>query len=153
MESLERLLREHPFLRDLGAEPIGVLVGCAKNLRFSTGDLLLAEGGAADTFYLLREGKVSLEVMVPGKGAFRLETLGPGDVLGWSWLFPPHRWQLDARAVEPVLALAFDGACLRGKMDLDHDLGYGLAKLLLYQVYQRLLHVRLQRLDLYRTEP
>ena len=153
MESLERLLREHPFLADLDDGEIRFLVGCAANRRFAAGALLLAEGGEADTFFLLRHGKVSLEVAVPGRGPFELERLEPGDVLGWSWLFPPHRCQLDARALEPVVALAFDGGCLRNKMESDPRLGYSLAKLMLFQVYQRLMRVRLQRLDVYRSEP
>lgn len=78
-----------------------------------------------------------------------MESLGPGDVLGLSWLVPPYRAQLDARAVEPVIALAFDGQCLRGKLDADHDLGFALAQRMFEQAYHRLERVRLQRLDLY----
>jgi CRP-like cAMP-binding protein len=153
METLERLLREHPFLHDLNEDEIRFLVGCAANRRFEPGALLLKEGATADTFFLIRRGKVSLEIDVPGRGPFQLESLEPGDVLGWSWLFPPHRCQLDARAIEPVVALVFDGPCLREKMESDHDLGYSLTKLLLFQLYQRLTRVRLQRLDVYRSEP
>jgi CRP-like cAMP-binding protein len=140
-------------LSDLGDDQIAFLVSCAANLRFSAGTLLLKEGDPEDRFFLIRHGRVSLEVDVPGRGPFQLESLEPGDVLGWSWLFAPHRSHLDARAVEPVVAIVFDGRCLREKMERDHDLGYGLAKLLLYQLYQRLNRVRLQRLDVYRAEP
>jgi CRP-like cAMP-binding protein len=114
---------------------------------------LLKEGDPVEKFFLIRHGRVSLEVDVPGRGPFQMESLEPGDVLGWSWLFAPHRSHLDARVVEPVVAIVFDGRCLREKMERDHDLGYGLAKLLLHQIYQRLNRVRLQRLDVYRAEP
>lgn len=153
METLEPLLRHHPFLDSLDDEEIRFLVGCAANLRFGAGTLLFREGDVADKFFLVRSGRVSLEVQVPGRGPFQLESLQSGDVLGWSWLFPPHRCQLDARAVENVVALVFDGRCLRDKMERDHDLGFALARLMLYQVYQRLTRVRLQRLDVYRAEP
>jgi CRP-like cAMP-binding protein len=152
MESLERVLSQHPFLRDLDADEVRFLVGCAANRRFETGTLLLHEGAPADAFFLVRSGRVSLEVQVPGRGPFQLESVAAGDVLGWSWLFPPYRWQLDARAVEPVVAIVFDGVCLREKMESDHRLGFTITKLLLYQLYERLMRVRLQRMDLYRAE-
>ncbi len=149
MEGLERLLREHAFLKGLSAEQASFLVGCASNVRFGAGEFLLREGGDANAFYLIRRGHVALEIDVPGRGAVQMESLGPGDVLGLSWLVPPYRAQLDARAVEPVVALAFDGQCLRGKLDADHDLGFALAQRMFEQAYHRLERVRLQRLDLY----
>jgi CRP-like cAMP-binding protein len=151
MEDLERLLREHDFLKGLSDAHTRLLVSCAKNVRFVPGDFLFHEGGDAATFYLLRAGHVALEVDVPGKGIVQMESVGPGDVLGLSWLIPPYHLNLDARAVEPVVALAFDGACLRGKMDADHDLGFALTKRLFEKAYRRLARVRLQRLDLYKA--
>jgi CRP-like cAMP-binding protein len=152
MESLERILWQHPFLRELDAEEIRFLVGCAANRRYEPGALVLHEGDAADTFFLLRSGRISLEVQTPGRGPLQLESLVAGDVLGWSWLFPSHCWQLDARVVEPVVAFAFDGRCLRERMASDPRLGFTITKLLLHQLYERLMRVRLQRMDLYRAE-
>jgi CRP-like cAMP-binding protein len=149
MEDLERLLREQDFLKGLSEEHTRLLVSCAKNVRFNPGDFLLHEGAEATTFYLVRTGRIALEVNVPGKGILQMESVGPADVLGLSWLIPPYRSHLDARAVEPVLALAFDGTCLRGKMDADHDLGFALTKRLFQEAYRRLERVRLQRLDVY----
>jgi len=76
-----------------------------------------------------------------------------GEVLGFAWLFSPYRWQFDARAVEPVRAIAFDGKCLREKCEADHDLGYEIVKRFLRQVNQRLDKARLQMLDVYRKHP
>jgi CRP/FNR family transcriptional regulator, cyclic AMP receptor protein len=152
METLEPLLREHGFLRGLGDEEIRFLVSCVKNLRFKTGAFLLREGGPADSFFLLRSGKVSLESDLPGRGPIQMERLGEGDVLGISWLLPPYRWQLDARALEPVTALVFDAACLRDKLESDHHLGYALTTRILRDLAQRLERVRLQRLDVYKAE-
>jgi CRP-like cAMP-binding protein len=151
MEDLERLLLEHDFLKGLSEEHTRLLVSCAKNVRFGPGDFLLQEGREATTFYLVRAGHVALEVNVPGKGVVQMESVGPGDVLGLSWLIPPYRLHLDARAVEPVVALAFDSTCLRGKMESDHDLGFALTKRLFEKAYRRLERVRLQRLDVYKS--
>jgi len=151
MEDLERLLREHRFLEGLAPEQIRFLISCVSNRRFPAGDFLFREGDPADRFFLLRHGSVGLEINVPGKGPVLMETLGPGDILGVSWLEPPYRTQLDARAREDAVALSFDGACLRGKMDADHDLGYVISRRLLEHVSDRLERVRLQRLDLYKA--
>ncbi|MFO0760517.1 MAG: cyclic nucleotide-binding domain-containing protein [Byssovorax sp.] len=151
MEDLTRLLKAHPFLEGLDADQVKVLVGCAKNLRFDAGQYLFHEGDEARTFYLIREGRVSLDVHIPGKGALRVETVEPGDVLGLSWMFPPSRIHLDARAVDAVVALMLDGTCLRGKMEADPVLGFALTKRLLDLTHQRLERVRLQRLDVYKA--
>ena len=90
-----------------------------------------------------------LEVSAPGRGPLLIETLQPGDVVGWSWLFPPYRWQLDGRTTEPSELIAFDGACLRGKSDEDHELGYQLMRRFAANVVDRLQATRLQLLDVY----
>lgn len=152
MENLERLLRQHHFLEELTPEQIRFLVSCARNDRFGAGSFLFREGATARSFFLIRVGIVSLEVHVPGKGPLMMETASPGDIVGLSWLYPPHLSQLDARAVDDVIAIVFDGDCLRGKMAEDPALGYALTRRLLFQVYKRLERVRLQRFDLYKSE-
>lgn len=153
MENLERLLYQHDFLRGLSEDQVRFVVSCASNLRFDAGTFLVREGGEANTFYLLRRGKVTLEINVPGRGPVQMESLGEGDVLGMSWLFPPYRWHLDGRATEPVVAIAFDAVCLRRKLEEDHHLGFALTTRMLHQMMLRLERVRLQRLDLYKAEP
>jgi CRP/FNR family transcriptional regulator, cyclic AMP receptor protein len=152
MENLGRLLREHLFLKDLSPEQAEHLISCAKNARFQAGEFLMREGQAADTFFLLRKGRVALEISVPGKGAVQMESLEEGDMLGLSWLFPPYRVHLDARAVEPVVAIAFDGTCLRGKMESDHELGYALLRIVLQETVKRIQRVRMQRLDVFKAD-
>ncbi len=152
MENLERVLREHHFLSHLSPDEAALIVACAKNVRFQPGEYLMREGRPADTFFLLRKGRVSLEFDVPGKGVVQMESIVAGDMVGLSWLFPPYRAQLDVRAVEPVVALAFDGACLRGKMESDHDLGYVLLRRVLEETVKRIQRVRMQRLDMFKAE-
>jgi CRP-like cAMP-binding protein len=149
VETLEPLLKKHPFLKDLGEEYIQRMVSCAKNVRFNTDEFLCREGEEATVFYLIREGRVGLEVYAPEKGAFRLQTLDEGDVLGWSWLIAPYHWHFDARAIEPTRAFVFDGTCLRKKCEEDHDLGYELLKRFARLIEERLEATRLQLLDIY----
>ncbi|MFY7953341.1 MAG: cyclic nucleotide-binding domain-containing protein [Armatimonadaceae bacterium] len=150
MTDLEPLLTHHPFFADLPKPHLDLVVGCAANVRFQTGDYLVREGQEADWFYLLRDGRVSLEIPT-GTGAARtIQTLDDGDILGWSWLIPPYHWHFDARAVGPVRAIALDGKCLRAKCESDHDLGYALLKRFAQLLGERLDATRMQLLDLYR---
>ena len=145
--SIEEVLTGEPFTAGLAPAHLALLAGCAKNVGLVPG-YIHREGEPADAFYLLRSGSVALEVHGPA-GGLVVETLRGGDALGWSWLFPPHRWSFDVRVLEPTRAIAFDGACLRGKCDLDHELGYQLMKRVARVFTARLAAARLQLLDLY----
>ena len=149
METLEPLLTEHPFFRGLAPGDIQFLTGCAKNARFDAGQVIFREGQDADQFYLVRDGKVALEVFTPGRGSAPILTLGASDVLGWSWLIPPYKWRFDARAIETTRAFALDGKCLREKCEQDPRLGYELLKRVAAIMAERLHATRLQMLDVY----
>ncbi|HEU4345501.1 MAG TPA: cyclic nucleotide-binding domain-containing protein [Candidatus Binatia bacterium] len=149
IQTLEPLLKEHPFFKDFHPEHFRILVGCASNVRFRPGEMIFRNGEQADHFYLIRQGKVAIEVFVPGRGALKIQTLGAGEVLGWSWLFPPYRWTFDARALEETLAFALDGSCLRKKCEENHDLGYELMKRFSVIIIERLQATRLQLIDVY----
>ena len=149
MESLKRILGKHPLFKGMEDEHLVLLVGCASNVRFTAARPIFREGEAADQFYLIREGKIALDIFSPPRGSLVLQTLGEGDVLGWSWLFPPYRWKFTARVVEPVRAIAMDGRCLRGKAEEDHDLGYELLKRFARIIQDRLQATRLQLINVY----
>jgi CRP-like cAMP-binding protein len=149
IRTIEQLLVESRLFSDLAPHHLETIAGCAVTARFDEGDYIFREGGAADTFYVIRSGSVALETHVPGRGAARLMTLQDEDVLGWSWLFSPYRGHLDAHALEPVRALAFDGACLREKSVADHDLGYELMRRFSEVIVSRLQATRFQLLDVY----
>lgn len=149
MKDLEQLLATHEFFKGLAAEHLKLIAGCASNVHFAPGAYLFREGEAADRFFALRGGSVAVEVHVPGRAALTVQTAGQDEILGWSWLFPPYRWQFDARAREEVRATAFDGACLRKKCDADPALGYELMKRLARIMTRRLEATRHQLLDLY----
>ncbi|WP_421723487.1 cyclic nucleotide-binding domain-containing protein [Bauldia sp.] len=149
VRGLERIVSEHPFFAGLDESFLDLVRGCAKNVRFSPNQHLFREGGPADQFYLIREGRVALEIAAPGYGAVTFQTVGEGDIVGVSWLFPPYRWTYDARAVDRVRAISLDGKCLRDKCEDDHSLGYDVMKRLVPILMNRLQATRLQVLDVY----
>ncbi len=151
METLEPLLAEHPFFKALDEGYLNLVVGCASNARFAAGEFIGREGGDADNFYLIRHGQVSLQVAAPGRGTMVVQTLGEGDILGWSWLVPPYQWTIDVQAVSLTRAIALDGKCLRAKCEANHDLGYELLKRFTQIMVQRLETTRIQLLDIYGT--
>jgi CRP-like cAMP-binding protein len=149
METLERILAEHPFFKDLSEPYLQLVTGCAANVRFDPNQLIFREGEEANQFYLIRQGRVALQLFAPDRGVITVETLEEGDILGWSWLIPPYNWHFDARALELTRAIALDGKCLRNKCEVDHNLGYELLKRFAHIIEQRLSSTRLQMLDMY----
>ena len=149
METIDSLLRAAPVFGGLPAEALGLIAGCGSNVHFDQGAVLFREGDQADTFFLVRHGSVALEMFVPARGSAVIETLEAGEVVGWSWLFPPYRWHFDARALTQLRATAFDGACLRGKCDEDPALGYELMARFAQVLIERLQWTRLRLLDVY----
>jgi CRP-like cAMP-binding protein len=147
------LLARHPIGRELSAAQLDRLAECACRARFGEGEKIFAEGGPANAVYLIVDGRVSLEQYVPARGTLALESLGRGDLLGLSWLFPGGRWILDARAVEATETVRLAADCVHARMAEDVELRAALTAHLLQALYQRLERVRLQRLDVYRTEP
>lgn len=148
MRSLADRLPGHPFFAGLDQQALDLLAGCAANAHFRAGEYLFREGEAADAFYVLRSGRVALEMRLP-TGSTVLDTADADDVVGWSWLVAPYRWTFDARAVEDTRALVFDGACLREKCETDPALGYALLQRVVQVMASRLHSARVRLLDLY----
>jgi CRP-like cAMP-binding protein len=142
-------IADHTFFEGMDDAHIELIAGCAKNVRFNAGGFVFRLGDDADTFFILRHGRVVLEAPGPKEESRRIQTLDEHDVLGWSWLFPPHRWFFDARALEMTRALALDGKCLRAKCEADHHLGYELMKRFSALVVERLQATRMQMIDIY----
>ena len=153
MRTIDQLIAESPTFAGLEPSQLEFIAGCARNERVEAGTMLLREGEPADSFFLIRHGVVALEVDAPGRGPLMIQTLHDGEVVGWSWLFAPHRWQMDGRAVEACSIVTFDGACLRGKCEADHELGYQLMSRFAANVIDRLQTTRLQLIDVYGRAP
>ncbi|HTW76477.1 MAG TPA: cyclic nucleotide-binding domain-containing protein [Thermoplasmata archaeon] len=142
-------LAEHPFFRGMDAAFVAHLERAAAERSWPAGSYLFEQGGPADTFYLLFEGKVALELGAPDRARVTIETLGPRDVLGWSWLVPPHRWRFDARAVKATRALALGADALVRRLEERPAEGYRFLMHLVPVIGERLERARVQVLDLY----
>ena len=142
-------LSEHRFFRGMGEAFLSRVTKMTHERAFETGDLLLREGDLADEFLLIFSGKVALEVVFPGRPRTTIQTLGPGEVVGWSWLIPPYRAHLDARALKPTQALGISAAHLRSALNDDPSEAYRLLLRLLPVIAERLENTQLQLLDLH----
>jgi CRP/FNR family cyclic AMP-dependent transcriptional regulator len=151
IKDMESIIKDHAFFQGLSPDYIKLIAGCASNARFNAEEKIFRSGEPADWFYIIRQGKVALEHWSPERGPITIQTVGDDDVFGWSWLFPPYKWQMDARAVELTRVFKLDGKCLRTKCDKDHDLGYELMKRFSAIIIERLEASRMQILDVYKT--
>jgi CRP-like cAMP-binding protein len=140
----------HTFLSGLGQRHLMTLASGAEPFTAEAGAFLAREGETANAFYLIQDGHVALGTHTAGRGNIRIQTVGPGEVFGWSWLVPPHRWQFDCVAVDAVRGLRFNAEWLRNACDQDHDLGYHLVRHLAAVFASRLAATRLQLLDIHK---
>jgi CRP-like cAMP-binding protein len=152
MRTLDALITESPVFAGLDAEQLALVAGCGRNVVFEPGDRIFREGDGADTFFLIRSGIVALDTYVPNRGALTVDTVGPGEIAGWSWLVEPYKWHFTGRAVEQVRAVQFDGACLRRKCDEDPLLGYDLLNRFVHVLVERLQATRFQLMDVYGSD-
>ena len=143
------LLASQPILAEFDPAALAELAGCAVLDSWHEGTTIFREGEAAEALWLIRRGTVAIEIAAPGRAPLVVETLHPGDVLGWSWLVPPHRFMADARALTDAGGLRLDAACLRRKCDAQPAIGYRLFKSWLPHLTARMRAQRLQMLDLY----
>ncbi len=146
---MDSLLAAQPFLAGLNAQQLGRLACWAKPVEFPAGYRLFDEDGHADRFWILLDGRVSLDTEIPGRGTVIIETLGPGSVVGWSWLFPPHRWHFGATVTEPTSTIELDGPGVQRVCEEYPAFGYQIAQRILTVVVQRLQATRVRLLDLY----
>jgi CRP-like cAMP-binding protein len=148
METIESSMSHHPFVKGLSTEHLKILAECAMPAQFVEGETIFREGDPANRFYLVGAGRVELQSRQPDRPPVHIETVGAGDVLGWSWLFPPYYWNFEARAAEPTTAIFFYGTRLREKCESDHNFGYELMKRMSAVMLHRLQATRKQLLDL-----
>lgn len=136
-------------LSGLSQVHLQALASCASLVVLEAGQAVFHEGQTAGAFYVLTHGRVSLQIRPPGRGPITLQTIQPGEILGWSWLFPPYRWHFDAVSVDDGEALHIDAVCLRSKFDVDPHLRSELIERFAHVMFERLQATRLQLLDMY----
>ena len=138
------IFASHSFMSNLSERHRMLLASGVRPFKAAAGELLAREKETSKAFYLIQSGHVALDLHTTDRKVVAIQTVGPGEVVGWSWLVPPHRWQFDCRAVDEVQGLAFDAEWLRDKCEQDHELGYQLLKQLLAVIANRLAATRLQ---------
>jgi len=149
METLEPILAEHPFLSGLEPKYLQTLAGCASLVNFNPGQMILSEGQAATHFYLIRYGRVGIEIHTARRGSITVATIGDGDLLSWCCIVPPHRWQIDARAIDLTRTIALDYSCLLRYCETNHDLGYEFMKRFALNLAKSVTFLKLQLVDVY----
>jgi CRP/FNR family transcriptional regulator, cyclic AMP receptor protein len=153
MRTIDELITDSPTFAGLDSAQLEFIAGCGRNEHVAAGTMLMRESEPADRFWLIRRGIVALELYIPGREPLVIETLEPGDVVGWSWLFSPYRWALDGRAHSECHLVTFDGVCLRQKCEADHDLGFALMSRFAADIVGRLQATRLQLADVHGNAP
>ncbi len=144
MEEIQKVVSKHPFFEGLDEWYLEQLARYGTFAEYASNEFLIRECGEADQFFLILEGKVAVGFESDGGNFSAVQELTEKDILGWSWLIPPHRWHFDAMAKTEVKVIVFDAKYLRTKCEEDPKLGYEMLKRLTHFITQRLLATRLQ---------
>jgi CRP-like cAMP-binding protein len=143
-------LTGHPLFAGLSRTELELIAPAARPVRLGARERLLREGDPARGCWLIHSGCIALDLAIPGRGQVVVQTLGRGDVLGWSWLVPPYRWQFGAVTVQPTTMTELDTEQLRALAEQDPRFGYTLMLALFESLAHRLQATRARLLDLYR---
>jgi len=152
-KQLEAAVAAHPFVLGLSEHHIRLLADCAMQTRFAQGHIIFRQGETANRFYLIEQGNVALDSSANNDEPVTIDEIGAGDLLGWSWLFPPYVWHFSARAVEPTSAIFFYGTVLREYCERDQALGFELFKRMSEVMMRRLQSARARLLAAYAANP
>ncbi len=151
MENIINSIAEKPFFRDLKHEYIEFLALNSVKKEFNPFDFIFKIGESADHFYLVEKGSVAIELFSSEKGVIRIQTIGEGDILGWSWMLPPYKWHFEARTVEDTTLICFDGKKVLQECEKNQGFGYEILKRYMVVMAERLEASRFQLLDVYGT--
>jgi CRP-like cAMP-binding protein len=142
MEPLQYTIARHEFFRDFKPQHLKIFQDCVSDARYGRDQLLLRQGQGAERFFIVRKGEVRLELLTPENGSVPVQTIGPGEIVGWSWIIPPYKSTFDARAIEPLHVLVFDASELRRECEQDFELGYRVLQKFTLALSTRLEAVR-----------
>jgi CRP/FNR family transcriptional regulator, cyclic AMP receptor protein len=142
-------LSVHPMLHGMSTDHLAVLAGSASDVAFPAGQRLFEEGGSANHFWLLQSGSVALDLHIPGQGRMQVDTVGLGELLGWSWRFPPYRWDFGAVAASPVQAFEFDAQAVRASCASEPGLELEVTERLALVLAKRLQSTRVRLIGAY----
>jgi CRP/FNR family cyclic AMP-dependent transcriptional regulator len=145
-------LAQHPAFQGLSAEQVAQVAGYARVAQFAPGQRVFEHDTHAGEFYIVRQGKVTVEIPALTGEPLVIQTLGEGGLLGWSWMIPPYQWSFDARAASPTSVVAVDGEKLRAACEVDPRLGYELMKRFAALMAERLNAARRAAIRHYSTD-
>jgi CRP/FNR family transcriptional regulator, cyclic AMP receptor protein len=148
-EAIADLVLSHPFFVGIDPTIAHAMTANAEERTYDVGDMLVREGKPAEEFFLVFEGKIALEVGATENPGITVETIGRGEILGWSWLVSPHRWRFDARATKPTRVVAIHAATARYALAAHPAFGYQFLMKLLPVIAERLENTRVQLLDIH----
>lgn len=146
-QSIAKYLSDHEFFTGLDKEYIEFLAGSVVETKVEQGGVLFRQGTPADHFYLLRSGRVSIQVPALVGPVLEVQSLGADKILGWSWLIPPYRWNFLARVEEDAEVLEFDGGAILARCEQDPKFGYELFKRFASLMSERLDAARQKMMD------
>jgi CRP-like cAMP-binding protein len=149
MKTINELLTDQPLFADMSPDMVQFIAGCGRNEHYDTGAYLGKEGDPADHFYLIRKGRVAVELSHHIKGSIVIKTLEASDVAGFGWAFPPYRLNFDLRAIESTSVISFDAKCVLKKCEDDYKLGYHMIKKFAEIMKARLQDTRMQLINVY----
>jgi CRP-like cAMP-binding protein len=149
--NLQSVRESSELLARLTNTELELFESLSTEMRVVNGEILFEEGGAADNFYIIIEGRIGLELTSPGRPPMVIQTLGPGDLVGVSWFFAPFRWSWRARAQGDTDLVSFDAAEVRRQCALNRDLDLEVLGAVAEEAVRRLHRTRIQLLDLYRS--
>lgn len=149
MDKIKKLISEKPFFRDLKSEYIDILAKYATKSEYQPFDFIFKIGEDANNFYLVESGNVAIELFSSEKGIIRIQTVGEGDILGWSWMLPPYKWHFEARTIENTSLIVFDGKAILKECEKNQGFGYEILKRYMVVMAERLEAARYQLLDVY----
>jgi CRP-like cAMP-binding protein len=148
-EAIADRVQHHPFFEGMDPTLVCAIAAKAEVRQYGVGDMLAREGRPAEEFFLVLDGKVALEIGGADRSVITVETLGRGELLGWSWLVPPYHWRFDARATKPTEVIAINAATARYALAAHPALAYQFLMKLLPVVGERLENTRVQLLDIH----
>jgi len=142
IEVTEATLAAHPFLHGMPRNHLAVLAQAGSDVTFPAGHRFFEDGGHATRFWLVQSGQVTVDVHVPGQGRVPIDTIGMGELIGWSWLFPPYIWAFGAVAASSVEAFEFDAQTVRASCTSDPALAYEVTRRVAEVLTKRLKSTR-----------
>ena len=149
MDTITPILAAHPFFKGLDSRFLELVLACASRETFKPGEFLCRDDEEATKFYVIHQGRVSVEIFRARRGPVTVQSLGETDVLGWLWFEKPYHWHLDAKAKELTRVISLDVGCLRDKCEQDHDLAYELMRRYAHHLAVQFRVTKLQLADMY----